>query len=485
MKREATMRLEAAAITDRGLSEKRPVNEDSFLVDTKHRIFVVADGVGGAQSGEIASRIAVETIVEAFRDKRPDEDAEDLMEIAIQRANDRIYRLSAENSKIDMMATTIVALHLDDQRATIGHVGDSRLYRLTPKGELRRETEDHTIVEDEVRAGRMSAEEAAAHPARNVISRALGAETLVEVDTKTIEVEDGTIFLLCSDGITRHISDGELHEILARAADLQTTCDELKRLCYERGAEDNLTAVIVRFGERRARPARTIDHSARTEELARPDQRPRISTIAVPLADDRSETERARANLQASELRIERERIGALSKGARSMALLLVLGSMVAAVFYAGMRYDRWARSTPNATEDATLMNAAELEYERQKYEIDHAPRAALARMTQATDGQPLASNDPEFLYLFGRAALLSGDHAQAMEAFRRAIELLAERKSARDQSLEVETRLLSAAAALRSRDPKMMEEASRTIDQILQRMNEADRFKATPAASP
>jgi serine/threonine protein phosphatase PrpC len=480
MKREATMRLEAAAITDRGLSEKRPVNEDSFLIDMAHRIFAVADGVGGAQSGEVASRIAVETVVEAFRDKRPDEDAEDLMEIAIQRANDRIYRLSAENSKIDMMATTIVALHLDDQRATIGHVGDSRLYRLTPKGELRRETEDHTIVEDEVRAGRMTAEEAAAHPARNVINRALGAETLVEVDTKTIEVEEGTIFLLCSDGITRHISDDELHELLARAGDLQTTCDALKRLCYERGAEDNLTAVIVRFGERRARPGRTIDHSARTEELARPDQRPRISTIAVPLTDDRGETEGARANLQASELRIERKRIGALSKATRSMILLLVLGSMAAAAFYAGMRYDRWANPTP----DAAPGDAAAIEYERLTREVDRAPRAALARMTQATDGQPLASNDPEFLCLFGRAALLSGDQAQAMEAFRRAIALLEERRSARDHSLEIEARLLTAAAALRSRDPKAIEEASRTIEQALQRANELDRFEA-PTASP
>jgi protein phosphatase len=317
-----------------------------------------------------------------------------------------------------------------------------------------------------------------------VINRALGAETLVEVDTKTIEVEEGTIFLLCSDGITRHISDDELHELLARAGDLQTTCDELKRLCYERGAEDNLTAVIVRFGERRARPGRTIDHSARTEELARPDQRPRISTIAVPLADDRGETEGARANLQASELRIERKRIGALSKATRLMILLLVLGSMAAAAFYVGMRYDRWTDSTPSAAEKAAMINGAELEYERQKREVDRAPRAALARMTQATDGQPLASNDPEFLYLFGRAALLSGDQAQAMEAFRRAIALLEERRGARDHSLEIEARLLTAAAALRSRDPKAIEEASRAIEQALQRANELDRFEA-PTASP
>src|SRR5262249_1228455 len=149
-----------------------------------------------------------------------------------------------------MMATTIVALHLKGNIATFGHVGDSRLYRLTPDGQLRRETEDHSIVEEEVRAGRMTPEQAANHPSKNVISRALGAEEGVEVDMKTLEVEEGTEFLLCTDGITRHISDGELRQLLVLNDDLETICGELKQRCYERGAEDNLTVVIVRVGER-------------------------------------------------------------------------------------------------------------------------------------------------------------------------------------------------------------------------------------------
>ena len=125
--------------------------------------------------------------------------------------------MSREHPKFSMMATTIVALHVDGLRATIGHVGDSRLYSLRPDGTLRRETDDHSVVEEEVRAGRMTAEQAVNHPSRNVISRALGAEASVEVDMKTIEVESGTTFLLCSDGITRHIPDGELSTVSGRA----------------------------------------------------------------------------------------------------------------------------------------------------------------------------------------------------------------------------------------------------------------------------
>src|SRR5918997_972909 len=240
--------LETAAVTDRGLSEKRPQNEDSYLLDAGHGIFAVADGVGGANAGEVASRTAVEILEEAFRHQKPGEDVEDLMEIAIQRANASIFQMSREQEKFSMMATTIVALHLDGRRATVGHVGDSRLYSLAPDGPLRRETEDHSVVEEEVKAGRMTREQAANHPSRNVISRALGAEQSVEVDLRTFEVEDGTAFLLCSDGITRHIPDREIEALLRDRDTLEAACEEMKRLCFERGAEDNLTAVAVRVG---------------------------------------------------------------------------------------------------------------------------------------------------------------------------------------------------------------------------------------------
>ncbi|HEX8457170.1 MAG TPA: Stp1/IreP family PP2C-type Ser/Thr phosphatase [Pyrinomonadaceae bacterium] len=265
---QAEVRVEIASVTDRGLSQKRPLNEDSMLVDPERRIFAVADGVGGAQAGEVASQTAVEVLGEAFRHHQDGDDVEDLMEIAIQRANASIYQMSHEQRQLSMMATTIVALHLDGHRATIGHVGDSRLYRLRPDGRLERETEDHSVVEEEVRAGRMSPEQAANHPSRNVISRALGAEQSVEVDMKTIEVEDGTTFLLCSDGITRHIPDEELSTLLGGGQALEATCEELKRRCFERGAEDNLTAVVVRVGGASARTSQT-----NTPALAEDDER--------------------------------------------------------------------------------------------------------------------------------------------------------------------------------------------------------------------
>jgi PPM family protein phosphatase len=232
MSESANNNLHVASITDRGLSQKRPLNEDSFLADAARGIFAVADGVGGAEAGEVASKTAIEVLDEAFRHGLGDgDDVEDLMELAIQRANASIHQMAKEHPRFSMMATTIVSLHLDGKKATIGHVGDSRLYRISADGRLHRETTDHSIVEEEVQAGRMTPEQAANHPSKNVISRALGAEESVEVDMKTMEIEDGTTFLLCSDGITRHIPDHQLRVLLSDNRDPADTCAELKRVC--------------------------------------------------------------------------------------------------------------------------------------------------------------------------------------------------------------------------------------------------------------
>ena len=237
--------IHSAAVSDRGLSEKRPQNEDSFLEMKNLGLFAVADGVGGAQAGDVASQMAVEILGEAFTNLRANGDAEDMMRIAIERANSAIHQMSSDLPQLSQMATTIVALHIAGNIATIGHVGDSRLYRLDGKGSLYRETQDHSMVEEEVRAGRMTAAQAANHPSRNVISRALGAESTVEVDMKTIMFDGNTKFLLCSDGITRHINDFELRELLIVSASPDEICAKMKEICYSRGAEDNLTAVIV------------------------------------------------------------------------------------------------------------------------------------------------------------------------------------------------------------------------------------------------
>lgn len=244
--RENNFKIDSASISDRGLSKKRPHNEDSYLELNSKGLFAVADGVGGAQAGDVASQMAMEILGEAFNNLKPNEDAEELMRIAVERANSAIYQMSQDLTQLATMATTLVALHLSGNIGTIGHVGDSRLYRLDERGNLYRETNDHSVVEEEVRAGRMTVAQAANHPSRNIISRALGADSTVEVDMKTIMFEPNTTFLLCSDGITRHIDDFELRELLASNDSPAQLCQKMKELCYERGAEDNLTAVIAR-----------------------------------------------------------------------------------------------------------------------------------------------------------------------------------------------------------------------------------------------
>ncbi len=251
-KMQNNFQIVSASISDRGLSEKRPENEDSFLEINKTGIFAVADGVGGAQAGDVASQMAMEIVGEAFINLASPGDAEDTMKVAIERANEAIFQMSNELPQLSTMATTIVALHLNGNIATIGHVGDSRLYRIDGNGTLYRETQDHSVVEEEVRAGRMTPEQAANHPSRNIISRALGAEPTVEVDLKTIMIDPNTTFLICSDGITRHITDDEINALLFSATEPKDICQRMKEICYDRGAEDNLTAVIVRVLEQSA-----------------------------------------------------------------------------------------------------------------------------------------------------------------------------------------------------------------------------------------
>ena len=243
---ENSFRLASSSVSDRGLSEKRPVNEDSFLELQELGLFAVADGVGGAQAGDVASQMAMEILSEAFANRPENTDAEEVMRLAIESANKAIHQMSSEIPQLASMATTIAAVHVNDNIATVAHVGDSRVYRILPDGTIRRETADHSVVEEEVRAGRMTAEQALVHPSRNVISRALGADSTVDVELKTIMIESATMFLLCSDGITRHIIDRELEELFNHEIEPDVLVQQMREICYSRGAEDNLTAVVVR-----------------------------------------------------------------------------------------------------------------------------------------------------------------------------------------------------------------------------------------------
>ncbi|HUQ33718.1 MAG TPA: protein phosphatase 2C domain-containing protein [Pyrinomonadaceae bacterium] len=516
MSESNTVAIEAAAISDRGLSEKRPLNEDSYLADKERRIFAVADGVGGAQAGEVASKTAVEVLDEAFRHQVDGADIEDLMEIAIQRANSSIFQMAQESPKLAAMATTVVALHLDGHIATIGHVGDSRLYRISPDTSLHRETADHSVVEEEVRAGRMTPEQAAHHPSRNVISRALGAESGVEVDMKTIEVEDGTAFLLCSDGITRHLPDSEIRDLLVSTPDVEAVCAEMKRRCYERGAEDNLTAVIVRVGD--FVPTETFDSAAeRTVPSARADQLaatspnlhetvpadappieaaaavnaapvsaapPAASTAAAPVASSALPPPPVGEN-NAHEtnpvLALESEAKTAKRKGgggARALLLLILFAGIAAAAFYGGIYYQRKQAETA-ATASATPVptptpvdTIREFENKRQQVDKDPANMVKTMRDEAAAKGvqNPTDSTDPEFLYLYGRGLVLMGDNLNAMTAFDNAIANLKENASPLHDKLRVEARLASLAVALRLRTlrPDAEQKALRSFDELI-----------------
>lgn len=440
------LEVQSAALTDRGLNERRPLNEDAFLHDPERSIFAVADGVGGAEAGEVASSTAIEVLDEAFRHQTDGADIEDLMELAIQRANASIHQMAQEHAKFSMMATTIVALHIKGDVATFGHVGDSRLYRLTPDGQLHRETEDHSIVEEEVRAGRMTPEQAANHPSKNVISRALGAEQGVEVDMKTMEVEDGTEFLLCTDGITRHISDNELRQLMVISKSLDELCSELKRRCYERGAEDNLTVIAVRVGEQ----LHAGERSADLEPTITPETTPvyaaqsgngashadtaflPASRIAFPGPTEQS----APAPTMVREPLNVAEPKATGSGAGRLFAVLIVLVLVGAAAFYAGARYKEripfLATKTPQQTQTVAPVTTPAPEepfvkFEKARRQVDQDPSAWLKNdigkeLVASSIQNPLDSPNPEFLYLYGRANLLTKNTDEAGKAFDAAI---------------------------------------------------------------
>lgn len=493
-------KIQSASLSDRGLNQRRPLNEDAFLADSGRSIFAVADGVGGAEAGEVASQTAIEVLDEAFRHQTEGSDVEDLMELAIQRANASIHQMAQEHARFSMMATTIVALHLKGNIATIGHVGDSRLYRLTPDGYLHRETEDHSIVEEEVRAGRMTPEQAANHPSKNVISRALGAEDGVEVDMKTMEVEEGTEFLLCTDGITRHVSDNELRQVLVLTDDLDDVCSELRERCFERGAEDNLTVVVVRVGNR-------ITSHARLEDLE-----PTITPETQPIyavKSDGNQTMMAKPPessfipasrvafpgppSQAQPVPVTQEKLNVAapntperSSGIARFFLFIFVLALVAGAFYAGAKFrDRVpflaAQTNQPAPPQVTPTPVEEpfLKFERARREVDRDPRAWLATdigkelLSSGIQG-PLESPNPEFLYLYGRANLLTGNFDEAAKAFDAAILKTDGNTSPTVGTIRKEAALGLAAVGIKN--PREREKA-------LQRVDELTKPPATEAA--
>lgn len=447
-----------SAISDRGLSEKRPQNEDSYVEMPDRGLFAVADGVGGAQAGDIASQMAVEQLGEAFINFR-EGDVEELMHEAITRGNTAIYQMSHDLPKLSTMATTIVALQISGNIATIGHVGDSRLYRLDSRGNLFRETQDHSVVEEEVRAGRMTPEQAENHPSKNVISRALGAESTVEVDMKTIMFEPNTTFLLCSDGITRHISDVEIRELLSLQHPPVTICQEMKQICYERGAEDNLTAVIVRVAgesvetnsESEENTVATARQSAATASFSQSDygetptqnlQMPEAAqqyqsfnetaTSIEPSVNDNANTVQIAANnSEPNAIVVERnERSYEIDEPKSSSGMGsflpfiigLILGGLIGVGGYYFYASQQPLPEKPSEIPKMESSNIPFTTFETARRRVDDEPQKYITAQNAIAD-------DAEDFYLLGRAYLNLKKYPEAKDALAKAKDRLADYK--------------------------------------------------------
>jgi serine/threonine protein phosphatase PrpC len=228
---------DSAGLTNAGRKRRR--NEDSFVIEPP--LFAVADGMGGAQAGEVASRLAAA----AFREfHQADELVPSERVVAIiQEANRRIHERARSDREVSGMGTTITAALLAEDEVTIGHVGDSRAYLLRA-GRLEQLTEDHSLVADLVRSGRLSPAEAETHPQRSVITRALGTDPEVDVDAFSVAAAPGDVFLLCSDGLTTMVDDEEIRAQIEQAKDLEQAVKALVKTANRHGGEDNVTVIL-------------------------------------------------------------------------------------------------------------------------------------------------------------------------------------------------------------------------------------------------
>jgi len=232
---------QAAAHTSTG--RVRNHNEDAFGYRPEHGIFVVCDGMGGAAGGEVASRIAVDTVL-GFFSGEPREGGRELLQQAITQANTAVLDRAEQDPGLYGMGTTLVALLLEPQGALVAHAGDSRCY-LFRACQLSRITRDHSLVDEQLRLGTMTQEEAERSPLRSVITRAIGTQQSVTPEVQELAVETGDRFLLCSDGLTREISEEQIAAVLAAEPDLEASARSLVEAATEAGGRDNITCLLV------------------------------------------------------------------------------------------------------------------------------------------------------------------------------------------------------------------------------------------------
>jgi serine/threonine protein phosphatase PrpC len=250
------MDVKAYGLTDVG--RQRQHNEDTFLVADEAKLFLVADGMGGHAAGEIASRIAVDSISEFIVHTKEDDGTwphaydehytrtTNRLMAALRMANTKVLEAMRKDAKLRGMGTTVVAAMADDGKISVAHVGDSRAYMIR-SGKISRITNDHSWVYEQVQAGMLTEAEAEKHPLRNVITRALGGALAVNPDASEIDSQPGDVYLLCSDGLTGMVPEEEILKLVTENADdLEKACKELIDTANARGGLDNVTAILVK-----------------------------------------------------------------------------------------------------------------------------------------------------------------------------------------------------------------------------------------------
>jgi protein phosphatase len=250
------MEIKAYGLTHVG--RQRQHNEDSYLVADEAKLFLVADGMGGHAAGEIASRIAVDSISEFILHTKEDDGtwphaydehfkrSTNRLMAAVRLANTRVLEAMRKDARLRGMGTTVVACLADGETMSVAHVGDSRAYMIR-NNQLQRITNDHSWVFEQVQAGMLTEAEAEKHPLRNVITRALGGALQVSPDASEIEVKEGDVFLLCSDGLTGMVPEDEILKVVTQSnGDLEKACQKLIEEANERGGLDNVTAILVK-----------------------------------------------------------------------------------------------------------------------------------------------------------------------------------------------------------------------------------------------
>jgi len=316
--------------TDTG--RQRNANEDSYFA--RAPIFVVADGMGGAQAGEVASK----TAAEAFDRDLPGGPPEQVLRETIEAANREINERALSDSSLAGMGTTITAAIIDagGEEVAIGHVGDSRAYRLR-EGNLERLTRDHSLVEEMRRKGQLTDAQAEDHPQRSIITRALGPEPEVEVDLQTVPAAPGDVFLLCSDGLTTMIDEERIARVLSGATSMEAAVRALVDEANRAGGRDNITALAFRLEDSEA-PARAPEGATLIG--------PSAEEAGLTATEVRRRSAAAAAQKRREELAAKPRRRG-LKRAAKALAVFAVLGAVAFGAWYGNRQV--WFLGTDDA----------------------------------------------------------------------------------------------------------------------------------------